>query len=150
MTNPRPDLYPNIWVGLEGFAKQTPLDQHLVACIRDSDRWLEHGIIEHRLMVEHEWIYYEMISRAGHNSLGVPGNTASNYIGQRLYHLGRKGMISVNPDAPTTGYWKRIDNANHVAGPESPLDTGFYSWHDYAVDNGLDPYEWEFTRPAPE
>lgn len=42
----------------------------LVFAIRTNG--LEHGIIEHRLMVEHEAIYCEMIRQAGRNTLGVP------------------------------------------------------------------------------
>lgn len=149
MTNPRPDLYnPSHRVGLVRFAKDTPLDEYLVECVGDSDQWLEYGIIEHRLMSEHPGIYYEMVWRAGHSSLEMRSGTASNYIGKRLDSLA-EGPISTRRRPITTGYWSYLPAVTHAARRPAPPEDHFLSWHDYAVDNGLDPFKWEFTRPRP-
>lgn len=69
-------------------------------------------------------------------------NSASSFLGGCLGRLAREGAISTRRHRTTTGYWSYLPEVTHAAGVPAPPDDHFLSWHNYAVDNGLDPNNW--------
>lgn len=148
MTNPRPDLFePNHRIGFKGCEAEFDIPRLLIACIDNQRQWLEYGVIEYLLMEHYEDVYYELIRRGGHRSLGVSEGTASKFLGGCVGRLvGSDGVRT--QQTQTTGWWARhLNRATSAA--YRPTDNTILTWHDYATNLELDPDEWEFTRPRP-
>ena len=129
-------------VSRSGIGEEWGVYDALIACVDNSDQWLEYGIIEHRYKLAHPSTYAQMVQRWSHTKLGKTRYSASNFLGSCLGHLAREGAISTRRHRITTGYWAYLSAVTHVAGvPEPPADH-FLSWHTYATQHALDPNDW--------
>ncbi len=125
-----------------GIGEELGVYDALIACVDDSDVWLEYGIIEHRYKLAHPSAYTQMVQRWGHTSKAPTKYSASSFLGGCLRRLKDEGAISTKKGRPT-GYWARyLSVVTLAAGVPSPTADAVLSWHVYATQEGLDSYNW--------
>jgi hypothetical protein len=128
-------------IARSGIGEELGVYDDLVACVANSETWLEYGIVEHRYKEAHPATYARMVRRWGHRAKAPTKYSMSSFLGGCLGHLAREGVISTRR-APTSAYWSYLSAATHAAGVPRPPEDRQLSWATYAETSNLDPDTW--------
>ena len=127
----------------------------LLLCIRADDPWLEYGVIEDRYRNLRSDTYASLVAKYSHSARnairGGPDvnpdrrSKLSVRLASALSHLEGAGLIAKN-FGPATGYWDYNGIISHWAPLPSPAQENVLSWWDYAIEEGLDPANWNLPE----
>ena len=124
----------------------------LLLCFHPSDPWLEYGVVEDRYRRLQPATYAALISKFSHsrrNSIrGGPdvnpdqSPKTSSRLASALSHLAGASLIAKS-FGPATGYWDYNGFISRWAPLPAPDEDTVLTWSKYAVENGLDPADWD-------
>jgi len=106
----------------------------LMEVFQQEDRWLEYGVVEHRLRQIAPEVFARHVAEAGHHMFGAGATTASkNRISPALRRLRQDGKL-VSAIRPSTGAaWQHDGVISFWAKPPAPPAGGTLTWVDYCA-----------------
>jgi hypothetical protein len=88
---------------------------------------------------------WQACSNGSHASV-VIGSSVSAFIAGALGKLAREGILAFHGDR-ATGFWSYNGGIGYWALPPPPPTNQLFTWAEFAAMNGLDPQQWDLTRP---
>jgi len=126
--------------------------EDLPLCIHPDDPWLEYGVVEDRYRRLRPGPYAELILKYSHSRRNAirggpdvnPDQSpkTSSRLASALSNLAGAGLIAKSV-GPATGYWGYNVTISHWAPLPAPDEGRVLTWSAYAIENGLDPEDWD-------